>query len=254
MIKKNNYLELLWVLARTDFNLRFHGSYLGYFWTLLKPLALFSVLYVVFSVFMRVTIEHYQLYLLLGIMLWNFFAEGTMLGTYALSSKVGILKKIYFPRIILVFASTLSTFLGLLINLVIFALFAFFSGFALSWHVVLFLPLICLLYFFVVGISLFLSGLYVRFRDVGQIWEVLLQIGFWMTPIIYTVSIVPPRFQPFLFYNPMTGFIQYARLLIIEHSVPSFLGAGYLLGSTFACFMMGFLLFRSVEYLAAQEL
>ena len=123
---KQNYRELVWLIAKTDFKLRYHGSILGYFWSLLKPLLLFLVLWFVFTVFMRWDIPNFQLYLLLGIMLWNFFAEGTSAGVYALASKVSIIKKIYFPRILIVIASTITAFLSIFFNLIVFYIFILF--------------------------------------------------------------------------------------------------------------------------------
>jgi len=97
-----HHLELVWVLTKTDFKLRHHGSVLGYLWTVLKPLLLFLVLWFVFTVFMRWDTPNYQLYLLLGILLWDFFAAGTMAGVRALASKSHLLKKVAFPKILAV--------------------------------------------------------------------------------------------------------------------------------------------------------
>lgn len=254
MKEKNNYRELLWLIAVTDFKLRYHGSMLGYLWTLLKPLALFGVMFVVFSLFMKMNIPHYQLYLLLGIMLWNFFAEATMAGVHALASKVGIIKKIYFPRIIVVIASTISAFIGLFFNLIIFAIFFAFSGLALSWNMLFFPLLILGLYFFVLGLSLLLSVLYVLFRDLNQVWDVLLQIGFWLTPIIYSLQFVPTQFHFWLFLNPMTGYIQYARLLMIEQQIPTFSGVAYLALFSLGSLLLGYTLFQRYEFLAPEKL
>lgn len=251
---RRQYLSMLWILAWTDFKLRYYGSYLGYVWSLLKPLALFGVLYLVFSIFMRWDVENYQLYLLLGIILWNFFAESTGIGLSALVSRGHIIKKVYFPRVIIVVASTLSTFLGLLLNLIVFAIFALFNHLALSWTLLFFPVVIVILYLVVLGFSLMLSALYVRFRDINQIWEVLLQLGFWLTPVIYPLRFIPEAYQFWLFLNPVTGIIQYARLVVIDHRLPSLTGTGYIVMATLLILTVGTLIFIKIEKTAVEQL
>lgn len=255
MKTSNNRLELFWTLAITDFKLRYHGSYLGYFWTLLKPLALFGVLYVVFSVFINIQIQHYQLFLLLGIILWNYFSEATQVGVSSLASKAGILKKIYFPRILIVLASNASSFLGLFFNLCIFFLFSILAGVYPSLiGLVLFFVIIFLLFLLTLGFSLLLSGLYIVAKDTNQVWEVLLQMGFWLTPIVYTISIVPAAYHSLLFFNPMAGVIQYSRMLLIEGSIPSLGGFIYLIAFTAITLLVGWFVFKRLEYLAPEKL
>lgn len=251
---KRNYLELIWIIAKTDFKLRYNNSILGYIWSLLKPLLLFAVLWLVFSVFMNLNVPHYQLYLLWGIILWNFFAEGTTSGVYALASKASIIKKIYFPRWFVVIACTITAFLSLAVSSVVFYIFMLFSRVDLSWHAFFFIPVIILLYGLILGTSLFLSALYIKFRDIGQIWEVLLQVGFWLSPIIYPLSTVPERYHQYLFLNPITGIIQYSRRAIIEHDLPALQGSVYILICVVAILAIGFLVFYKLSPQAAEEL
>lgn len=242
-----NYWHLLWVIAKTDFKLRYYGSALGYVWSLLKPLLMFGVLYVVFSVMMRWNIQHYQLYLLLGIIIWNFFAEATTSGLHAFLSKAGIIKKIYFPRILVVLATTVTAFISLLLNLVVFFIVYAFSGVGFDW-IMLLLPIYLILtYFFALGLSLILSILQVWFRDVAQIWEIFLQVGFYISPVIYPLSLVPREYWKYMFINPITGIIQYSRLLIIDHSFPSLIGSLYLFGFIFVICVGGYFLFKRLS-------
>jgi ABC-type polysaccharide/polyol phosphate export permease len=253
-MKKNSFWQLLWVIAANDFKLRYYGSYLGYLWSLLKPLSLFGVMWFVFSNFVRWDIPNYQLYLLLGIMIWNFFTESTTMGLSALASKIGIIKKVYFPRIIVVLASTVSAFIGLFFNLAVFFIFALLGGLSFSPYMLLF-PLVLLpLYVFSMGISLLLAGLYIKFRDINQVWEVLLQVGFWLSPIVYPLHFVPEKYQFALLLNPITGIIQYARLLLIDGAMPSLLGILYVYFVALVLFSLGFLVFSRFEPLAAEEL
>lgn len=252
--KKDNYWHLLWVIVRTDFKLRYYGSVLGYFWALLKPFLMFVVLYVVFTVLMRWDIENYQLYLLLGIIIWNFFVEATSLGLNSLLAKASLIKKIYFPRILLVVASTLTSFIGLFLNLIVFFVIYFFSGMSLD-ILFLFLPVyLFLIYIFVLGFALFLSVLQVHYRDVAPIWDILLQAGFFLSPIIYPLSIIPSQYLKYLYLNPMTGIIQYSRMLIIEHKLPSFLSAFYLFLIIIFVFILGYFVFKKLSKSIAEKI
>lgn len=241
-------------MATTDFKLRYHGSYLGYVWTLLKPLLLFAVLYVVFSVFINVQIEHYQLFLLLGVLLWNYFSESTMLGLESLTSKMGIIKKVAFPRILVVIASTMSSFIGLLCNLVVYTIFSWVAGVWYTWESLFFIAIIGILYMLVLGISLLLSSLYVFLKDMNQVWDVLLQAGFWATPIVYALSIVPEKYHTILFLNPMTGIIQYSRQSLVYGELPSLQGIAYLIGVTLIIFILGYFSFTKLAPYAPERM
>src|SRR4030042_6413272 len=125
---RKNYLYLVLVMAITDFKVKYDNSALGYLWSLLKPLLMFGTLYLVFSVFVRWNVENYRLYLLLGIILWNFLAEVTLNSMVLLEGKASIIKKIYFPRWIIVIASSLTSLLTLLLNTIVFFIFFVISG------------------------------------------------------------------------------------------------------------------------------
>lgn len=207
-------------LVRTDFKLRYQGSVLGYAWSLLRPLLLFVILYVVFVKFLKLgsNIPHYPVYLLLGIVIWNFFMEMT---TQSLGSIVGrgeLIRKIRIPRWIIIFSSSLSAVINLLLNMVVIAIFMFLNKTDINFSIIL-LPLILLeVYLFALGISLFLSAMFVKFRDIGYIWEVMLQAGFYLTPILYPLSLIPNvTFQKLILLNPMAQAIQDARWSAVTH-------------------------------------
>jgi lipopolysaccharide transport system permease protein len=252
--KKDNYWHLLWVIARTDFKLRYYGSVLGYFWALLKPLLMFGVLYVVFTFLMRWDIENYQLYLLLGIIIWNFFVEATSLGLNSLLAKAGLIKKIYFPRILVVVASTLTSFVGLFLNLIVFFVIYFFSGMTASLLFLLLPIYLFLIYLFALGFVLLLSVSQVHYRDVSPIWDILLQAGFFLSPIIYPLAIVPEQYLKYLYLNPMTGIIQYTRMLIIEHELPIFSSAFYLLLFIIFILILGYFVFKKLSKSIAEKI
>ncbi|MBN2588956.1 MAG: ABC transporter permease [Sedimentisphaerales bacterium] len=235
---RKNYLFMTFVIAFTDFKIKYDNSILGYFWSLLKPLLMFGTLYLVFSKFIRWEVENYRLYLLLGIILWNFFAEVTLNSMVLLEGKGAILKKINFPRWIIIISSSLTSLLTLLLNLIVFFIFFIFSGadFHIS-NLLLFVYLIEL-YIFSVGIAFLLSALYPRFRDIHHIWEVFAQLGFWLTPIIYPITQVPEKYHRWIFLNPAARIIQGSRQALIEGQ-----GSGFLTlkSHLFVIFMAGFL-------------
>jgi ABC-2 type transport system permease protein len=207
-------------LVITDFKLRYKGSVLGYLWTLLRPLALFAVLYVVFVNFLRFgdAIPHYPVYLLLGVVLWSYFVEVTVNGVTSIVGKGDLMRKLAFPRYVVVIAGSVSALINLVINLLVVMLFIVFNGVDLTWNIV-WLPLIILeLFIFALGMSFLLSALYVRFRDINYVWEVLIQAGFYLTPILYPLSLVEQFSEfasKFLLLNPMAQIIQDARYALV---------------------------------------
>lgn len=217
-------LIILKQLVVTDFKLRYKGSVLGYFWTLLRPLALFAVLYVVFVNFLRfgADVPHFPVYLLLGVVLWSYFVEVTVNGVTVIVGKGDLMRKLAFPRYVIVLAGSASALINLTINLLVVLLFIIINGVPLTFNV-LWLPLIVLeLFVFSLGMSFLLSALYVRFRDINYVWEVLLQAGFYLTPIIYPLSMVT-EFSEFaaklMLLSPMAQIIQDARFAVVTTQV-----------------------------------
>lgn len=213
---------LLRELVITDFKLRYQGSVLGYLWSLLKPLLLFAILYIVFVKFLRIggDIEHFPVYLLLGVVLWSFFTEATMQGMQAIVGRGDLIRKINFPKYIIVIAGTLSALINLALNLIVVFVFVLINGVDLQWTMLL-LPLNILeLYIFSLAVAFWLSALFVKYRDIAHIWEVFLQGAFYATPILYPISLVVTQSEvaaKFLMLNPVAQIIQDARYNLITH-------------------------------------
>lgn len=231
-ISKQNK-ALLSELVRTDFKLRYQGSFLGYAWSLLKPLLLFVILYIVFVFFLRIgdDVPHFPVYLLLGIVLWNFFVEMTSQSLGSIVGRGDLIRKIRIPRWIIVFSSSISALINLLLSLVIVGIFMIVNKVDIS-AMILLLPLnILTIYIFSLGVSLFLAAAYVKYRDISYIWEVFLQAGFYVTPILYPLSLVTIDFvQKLLLLNPLAQAIQAARYNVVTHDT---LTAEKLLGGSF---------------------
>ena len=216
-------LILLKQLVKTDFKLRYQGSTLGYIWSLLRPLLLFTTLYFIFGKFLKVGkgIPDYPQYLLLGILLWNYFTEVTAGSVAAIVGKGDLIRKINFPKYVIILAGSFSAFINLLLNFVVFGVFMFFGHIALTWQALLILPLVLELFIISLGVAFCLSALFVRFRDVTYIWEVILQMAFYATPILYKLSIIPHRYAKILILSPLAQIIQDARWALIKPARPA---------------------------------
>ena len=217
--KKENRI-LLAELVRTDFKLRYQGSVLGYAWSLLRPLLLFAILYVVFAQVLKFgdAIPNFPIYLLLGIVLWVFFSDMTNQSLGSIVGRGDLIRKIRIPRWLIVFSASISALINLGLNLLVVLVFVFISGTDLL-ITSLWLPLILLeIYILGLGMSLILATAFVKFRDVNYIWEVILQAGFYATPIIYPLTLITNEtFQKVILFNPMAQAIQDARYALVTH-------------------------------------
>ena len=220
MNRKNRIL--LNELTKTDFKLRYQGSVLGYLWAIIRPLLMFGILYIVFAKFLRfgAEIPHYPVYLLIGTVLWNFFTECTNQGIQSLIIRSDLMRKIAFPKWIIVLSATTTALINLAINLVVVIVFSLLSGVELSWTWLIVPFLILELYLLSFGIALFLGSLNVKFRDVQSIWEVLIQALFYAIPIIYPLSMVVNYSEVaanVLMLNPIAQVIQDVRFCLITN-------------------------------------
>ena len=216
--KKNRIL--LKELTKTDFKLRYQGSVLGYLWALLRPLMMFAILYIVFAKLLRIggDIPHYPVYLLTGTTMWSFFTECTSQGIQAIVQRGDLLRKISFPKYVVVVSATLTAVINMLINLVVIIIFALINGVepSLSWLLV---PLSLFeLYVLSLGIAFFLGSINVKYRDITSIWDVLVQAMFYAVPIIYPISMVANTnilAAKVILLNPISQAIQDIRFNLI---------------------------------------
>jgi len=258
-------LAILGELARTDLKIRFQGSFLGYLWTLLKPFALFGVLYFVFTFLWRRGggDPYFSLKLLLGIIIWTFLSDCTLVGMNAFLWKPHLVTKVYVPRIIIVTSSTLVSFVLLLLNLVAYAGFHLIFGPspAFGANALLFVPYVLLLYCLGLGLALPLSVILVRIRDLQHIWEIVLQMGFWLTPIIWTFADLPSAakadqavVQRVVMLNPMARIIQFSRYALVVNSNPGLKGIMGLVAMVGIVFLVGYVIFAKQESHIAERL
>jgi ABC-2 type transport system permease protein len=212
---------LLRELVVTDFKLRYQDSIIGYAWSLLKPLFLFAIMYVVFGFLIKLgSVEHYAVYLLLGIVLWTFFSEATNQGMISIISRGDLLRKINFPKSIIVLSTTISALINLSLNLIIVAILMVVNGVHIDISALMLIVYIIEIYIFALGLAFFLSALNVKYRDTSHIWEIIMQAAFYATPIIYPLSIVIEKSETaakILLMNPVAQAIQDARYVLITH-------------------------------------
>lgn len=211
------FRNLVRELAITDFKLKYQGLALGYIWSLAKPLMLFAVLYLVFTRLIRLgdAIPHYAIYLLLGVVLWSYFLESTLVAMVSVVDRGDLIRKVYFPRLVIPIATSISSLITLGLNLLVVFVFIAVTGVGFRVNLPLFALLLIELYFLSLGCSLLLAALYVRFRDIRPVWEVGMQLLFYASPIIYPLTIVPKRFASLMSMSPIAQIVEDSRKVLI---------------------------------------
>lgn len=255
---------LLSELVRTDFKLRYQGSVLGYLWSLLKPLMLFAILYIVFARFLKIgsDVPHFPIYLLFGVVLWNFFSEITGQGLTSLVERGDLIRKIKIPTYIVVLSASISSLINFSLNMIIVVVFMFINKVDLL-ATSLWLPLIFLEVFLLgIGLSFMLSAAFVKYRDISHVWEVIMQGAFYLTPILYPITLIKNvDYQKIILLNPMAQAIQDARYVLVTHNsvtISSVYNSGYYrlipLGVVVLIFILGVLYFNKQQKYFAENL
>jgi ABC-2 type transport system permease protein len=249
-----HWLRILHVIASAEFKLKYADSALGYLWSVAKPMALFSVLYVVFGRFFGLGAgnTHYPIYLLTGIILWTFFVDASSMTLMSLVSRGTLLRKLMFPRLLIPLSVTLTAGITLAVNMIPLIILIAWNRLAPQVKWVLVIPLFLELFVFTFGVSVILATLFVRFRDIGQLWELSTQLLFYASPIIIPVGFLPPWSQPIAFLNPFVQIMQDMRAVLIPNQVVitaadrlTNVGGRLLpIGIAFATLLVGLYLFR----------
>jgi len=247
-------------IAWTQFKLKYTGSVLGYVWSLLKPAIYFGVLYVIFVKLIKFHADEFPLQLLVGIVLFTFFTECTNVGLGSIVGNGGLIQKAYFPRAILVIASSMTAAMTFVINFVLIVVIATPLGHLhLGLRTLAVIPLVLELYVLALGLSLLLSSLFVFYRDLGHIWEILGQVIFYASGVVFPIAIVPAGLHALFFSNPLAQIIEDIRHALVTSDIPStfsLIGAVALvpIGISIAAFIVGALVFRAVAPSFAENL
>lgn len=258
MRQHENYKELIWALAKTDFKLRYHGSVLGYLWALLKPLLTFAVMNFVFSSMFNprgTGVETYSLQLLVALMMFYFFSEGTTAGMSSLLSKAQLVTKIYVPRWTIIIASTINATLIFLMNLLVIVFFFALKGFVPSLAAVgMFLLFSIFIYIIVLSFALITAPLYVKFRDLAMIWEVLLMIILYASPIIYPLATLPATYHKFILLNPLAFIIHFTKESLINNHFAELSQYGIFIAIVVAFFALSIFSYNKLISKVAEEI
>jgi len=216
------FFDLLWLISATEFKKSFHGTAFGYLWSLVRPLMLFAVLLVVFTRIFKFDVVNYPVLLLFNLVVFGLFQEGTGAAVSSVLAQEGIVRKTQFPRLVIPLSSVMVALFTLSLNLVAVFVFILAYGVDPMWTWLL-LPVILLLVFAITcGVSLLLSALNVRFRDVAIIWTVAATVLLYGSPIIYPITILEPSFlKDVLLANPLTLIFEQARHWIIDPNAPT---------------------------------
>jgi ABC-2 type transport system permease protein len=218
------FFDLTLVLAITEFKLRYFGNVLGYFWTLAKPVVLFGVLYVAFTEFVHFGkgISHYPEYLLAAIVLFTYFQEATTKSVTSLVDNESLIRKIPMPLMAIPLSISLDAAFNLGLNLIAVLVFVLAGGVQVGFSWLALPALVAVLVVFSTATGALLANLFVLFRDVRQIWEVVVQLAFWATPIVYTISFVHSDFlRHLIMASPLAAIVVQMRHSLIDHSAPS---------------------------------
>lgn len=222
-------LSLAWALAFTDWKLRFYGSALGYVWALVRPFAFFGVVYFVFTEIAHLGegVKYYGAYILISMVLFQFFGEITNSSVTCLVARENLLRKMRFPRLVIPLAVVITALLNLSMTLVAVMIFAILAGVTPHWGWLELPLLVGLLAVFASGVGMLLSVLFIRYRDVQPIWEVFSQMLFYASPILYVATIVPEEFQRPYLANPLAAIFTEMRHAVLD---PSAAGAAEAIG------------------------
>lgn len=217
-------------LAITEFKLRYLGSFLGYLWSLLRPLMFFGVMYLVFTKVFKVSSgPHYGVYMLCNIILWTFFLEVTSASIACLVAREGLLRKMRFPRLAIPLAVCMTSSFTLVMNLVVVVIFALANGVDPRWTWLEMPVIVAVWAVLALGVGMTLSVLYVRMRDVQPIWDVFSQVLFYGSPLVYTLTRYPTHLRSYALINPVAALATQTAHAFVD---PRYLSAGAAMGGT----------------------
>ena len=221
---RRRFLDLLWLMGVTEFKRTYFGTVLGYVWSLVRPLMLFAVLLFVFTKIIRIGSDtpNYPVLLLFGIVLFSFFQEATQNSVTSVVAQEGIVRKTQFPRLVIPLATVLTAFFNLLLNLIVVFIFVLAWGVDPTWTWLLFPFALALIAVLTAAVSMMLSVLYVRFRDVAIIWTVLGQVLFYMTPVLYPLTVLDNQtLERLMLINPLAPIFNEVQRWVINPDEPS---------------------------------
>lgn len=248
------YREMIFNLVRKDLRTRYKGSILGFLWTFVNPLLQLVIYTIVFSIILRVDVDKFHIYLFVALVPWIFFTSSIQGGATSIIFNADLIKKIYFPRLVLPISVVSAAFMNMVFSMLIVFAALIISGIGISWHVV-YLPVIMILeYFFALGMAFIFSALNVYFRDLEHILGIITMAWFYLTPIVYTIDMVPQQYLGLFYLNPMTSMVQAYRDILYYHQVPQFATLGSIAVFAVIFMVVGYVLFQKLQKHFVEEL
>ena len=249
-----DYRELLKTSIKKDIGGKYKNSFLGVLWSFVNPLLQILVYAIIFPLIMKSDIENYVVFMVCGLIPWNYFSTVINRASFVMIENGNIIKKVYFPREILPLSLVTSETVTFLISSILILLFTFGYGLGLTINI-LFYPLVLLVQFvLLLGISLFVSSITVYFRDLQHFIGVLLQLFFYATPIVYAVDVIPENFRWILNLNPMTYIIEGYRDIFWGQTTPNIMTLLIVLGIGILLCITGYFVFNKLQKKFAEEL
>ena len=248
------YREFLKTSIKKEFRGKYKKSFLGVLWSFINPLLQLLVYALVFPYILRVEVENYTMFLVVALIPWNFFNATIAQSTSTIIASSGILKKVYFPRIILPISNVTSNLINYLISCIIVVIALLVSGIGISEYI-LFLPLLIFIQYIIsLAFSMLLSSITVYIRDLEYFVSVLLMLWFYLTPVVYTSESIPAQFLSIYNMNPMVPLINGYRDILYNKVMPDINSLTVLLGVSFILLIIGYAVFNKFEKKFAEEL
>jgi lipopolysaccharide transport system permease protein len=245
------HTELFKKLTITDLKNKYQNTSLGFAWSLFSPLLLMLTLYFVFRTIFQM--ENFAVYLLIGIITWRFFANGTNSALFSIVAKQNLVTKVYIPRWLITCSSVASGFISSTLEFAVLLPLALILGGQVSLSILLF-PIVHLLYAVMIcGVGFAIAALFVRYRDLQHIWEVFLSAAFFLCPIIYPLSRIPDNYMDVYLLNPVTRVIIIYRDLFLDGTFPAIGDVLFVALSAIIVFILGYLIFWRLEPRFAEQ-
>lgn len=249
-----NYREMMFNLVKKDLRTRYKGSFLGFLWTFINPLLQLVVYTIVFSSIMKINVDKFYIYLFVGLIPWIFFTSSIQVSVSSIIGNKDLIKKIYFPRIVIPLSIVSSGFMNMIFSMVIVFGALIISGIGIGYSII-YLPLIMILeYMFILGMAFIFSALDVYFRDLEHILGIVLMAWFYLTPIVYTVDMIPQEYLWLFNINPMTSVIEAYRDVLYYQVAPEFSNLGIIFFWSVTLIIIGYAVFQKLQKNFVEEL
>ena len=245
--------EVIWILVKKDFKIRYRNSALGFIWSLLNPLAMMGILTLVFSTLLKAGIENFPLFLLPALLSWRFFSIATSMSLWSIIGNSSLVTRVYFPRWLLVLSSNLANLIGSSLEFAALFPLLILLGMRVTYLTFLLPALLAVEFVLIAGVSLPLAALNVYYRDINQVWDITLQASFFLCPIIYSLTLIPGRYAFLYSLNPMTRIIESARKIFYHNTLPTIWDFAIPLLGGLLLLLVGYLIFRRLEPRFAEE-